>query len=172
MPEMTEGQAKAAEAMNEMRTKLVTTSPSELGFQSDEEFPHLYGAMLEFRLDELTATVYGLKDGSASVYTTGGFGVLGGIGHDSVRQAARQFVTVASKYRDRGEATATFPYPADGKAQFYFLTYDGPTLCVVDEDAVMSGQDQMREVYAAGQDLLTQLRLVQQQAENEGRTNN
>ena len=162
MHKMTPGQAKAAEAMSEMRAKLLTTPPSELGFSADKDFPALYGALLEFRIDDITATVYGLRDGSASVYTTGGFGVIGGIGHESVRQAAGIFVSMATRFVNRGIQTTTFPYPADGKTQFYFLTYDGPRLCTIEESAIMTGKDELRDLYAAGQDLLTKLRTTQE----------
>ncbi|MCZ7593443.1 MAG: hypothetical protein M5U15_15475, partial [Kiritimatiellae bacterium] len=55
-----------------------------------------------------------------------------------------------------------FPYPESGKAQFFFLAYDGPTLYITDEASIMSGKDDFGELYRAGQDLLTQLRLTQE----------
>ncbi len=52
------------------------------------------------------------------------------------------------------------PYPESGQVYFYILTYDGVRLCVGDGPAIKSGSDPTRPLFAAAQDVLTELRLI------------
>ncbi len=60
----------------------------ELGIEASDEFPLVYGVLLEFPVGDATATVVAMCDGNASLYTTSTFGVIGGFAHESVREAA------------------------------------------------------------------------------------
>jgi hypothetical protein len=143
-----------------LRQMALTTPPSKLGFSSDSDFPRVYGVLTDWNLGDAIATVMSMRDGTASLYTTSTFGVIGGHGHESVRQAASRYVKLANQYVDYGKVVTDFPYPKCGQVYYYLLAYDGARLCVGDESGIERGSDATRPLFAAAQDVLTELRLI------------
>jgi len=144
----------------DLRRMALTTPVSKLGFSSDSDFPTVYGVLTEWDLGGVTATVMSMRDGTASLYTTSTFGIIGGQGHESVLKAAIRYVELAKQYVDSSKPVTDFPYPKSGQVYFYILTYDGVRLCIGDEHAIESGSDPTRPLFAAAQDVLTELRLI------------
>lgn len=118
-------------------------------------FPDLW-RVLGFFIDENVATVIALSDGSASVYTTASFGIIGG--HAAMRKNARRFVALAARYVDDALPISTHPYPTAGRERFYFLTYDGLRSVETDAEPVVEDDSSpFIPLYGAGQDVLTEL---------------
>ncbi len=109
---------------------------------------------------EGTATVLSLSDGSASLYFSGGGGVIGGIGHESVRQAATTFVRTAGEYQAGMNATKIFPLPRAGRTVFYLLTDSGVFTADAAENDLGEERHTLSPLFYAGQDVITQLRIV------------
>jgi hypothetical protein len=76
-----------AEMMRELRLKMLT-APVELGLKPTKEYPRVCGILMDWPIEMGTVTVVSLSTGDASIYSTGTFGILGGIGHEAVRSAA------------------------------------------------------------------------------------
>lgn len=144
----------------DLRKMTLTTPVSKPGFSPDSEFPTVYGVLMDWEIGGVTATVMCMRDGTASLYTTSTFGVIGGQGHESVRQAAIRCVKLAEQYVDSSKAVTDFPYPESGQVYFYILTYHGVRLCVGNDPAIKRGSDPTRPLFAAAQDVLTELRLI------------
>ncbi len=143
-----------------LRQMALTTPAGELGFSSDSDFPRVYGVLMDWYIGEATATVMSMRDGTASLYTTSTFGIIGGHGHEAVRQAAARYVKLAARYVDSSKVVTEFPYPESGKVYYYLLMYDGVRLCVGDKSEIERGSDPTRPLFAAAQDVLTELRLI------------
>jgi hypothetical protein len=77
---------------------MLTTPASKIGIQPSDDFPKVYGVLIDWPLGEHTATIVSMSDGNASLYTTSTFGIMGGISHESVRNAARALVKAAQTY--------------------------------------------------------------------------
>jgi hypothetical protein len=152
----------SAEAMRELRLRMLTDDPKSFGVTPTEEYPVVYGVLMDWPIDEHTASVVSLCTGDASLYTTSTFGVIGGIGHDSVRSAAHRFLKEASKHYDESVPTSDYPYPASDRVRFYLVTFNGVRVI----DAPLSSATDDSGKYAAlfyqGQEVITQLRLVTQ----------
>jgi hypothetical protein len=146
-----------------LRKMVLTTPPEQLAFSPDEEYPQIYGVLTDWRIGEDTASILAMRDGSASLYTTSTFGIIGGQGHEKVRAAAQRCVRVGRKFVARSVKTSEFPYPEDGQVYFFLLGYEGVRLCKADEKAARRGSDVIGELFAAAQDVLTELRLVSQE---------
>ena len=101
-----------------------------------------------------------MRDGTASLYTTSTFGIIGGQGHERVRQAAARYVKTAEQFTKSSKPVADFAYPKSGQVFYYLLTYDGVQLVIGDEAAIERGPDPTRPLFAAAQDVLTELRLT------------
>jgi hypothetical protein len=145
-----------------LRQMILTTPVSELGFAPDADFPTVYGVLTDWNLGDTTVTIMALRDGSASLYTTAAFGIIGGHEHARVRKAALRYVGVAEGYAGSCTAVTDFPYPQNSDVYFYLLTYDGVQRCVGEEGAIRAGTDPTHPLFAAAQDVLTELRLIAQ----------
>jgi len=143
-----------------LRRMVLSTPPSKLGFSSDSDFPTVYGVLTDWDIGGTIATVMSMRNGTASLYTTSTFGVIGGEQHEKVRQAAARYVQQAEQYVEASEAVTDFAYPADGQVYYYLLTYEGVRLCIGDEAAIETGSDPTRPLFEAAQDVLTELRLI------------
>jgi hypothetical protein len=67
------------DAGRNLRKVFLTTPPEHFDIQPSEEHPRVCGIAMDWPIDENIATVISLSDGSASVYTTGTFGIIGGL---------------------------------------------------------------------------------------------
>lgn len=152
------------EAGKELRLMALTTSPQKLGFVADKDCPNVYGVITDWNLSHATASILAMKDGTASLYTTSTFGIIGGHGHEPVRRAAQICVKTAQRFYDKSLPVSEYPYPGPGKVNFYLLTYQGVRLCVGDEDAIRGGTDPTLSLFASAQDVLTALRIVTEPA--------
>ena len=151
----------SADAMKELRTMMLTTPASKVGIRPSETYPKVFGVVMDFPLAKgHTATVVSMCDGHASLYTTGTFGVLGGIGHEPVRDASKAFVKAAQARYDAAIPTADFPYPAPGHVRFYLIGFDGVRVLDAEVQSLKKGTDDLSDLWAAGQRVITELRLV------------
>jgi hypothetical protein len=157
-----------AEVMREMRLKMLTTVPSDFGQKPTPEFPRVSGVVMDWPIGMGTITIVSLSTGDASIYSTGTFGVLGGIGHETVRTAAKNCVKAAQTYYDDAMPTKEYPYPANGHVRFYLVGYDGVRVIDADLEAVKREGDKYADLYMAAQHVITELRMITQ--EQKGQT--
>ena len=154
-------QQTGAQAMAELRSMMLTISASKAGVQPSETFPKAFGVLMDMPISGgHTATVVSMSDGHASLYTTSTFGVLGGIGHGSVRIAATNFVRAAQKHYESAAVAAEFPYPVPKHVRFYIVGFDGVRMVDSSIDSAENGTSKLSELWVAGQQVLTELRLV------------
>jgi hypothetical protein len=149
-----------AEMMRELRLKMLTTPPAEFGLKPTREYPRVYGILMDWPIERGTVSVVSLCSGDASIYTTGTFGVIGGVGHEGVRSAAKNFVKAAEKHHGEAAPTKEYPYPTTGRVRFYLVCYDGVRAIEADLQSVMNGKDKCSDLYAEGQRVVTELRKI------------
>ncbi len=149
--------------MKGLRTMMLTTPASKAGIQPSERFPKVFGVVMDLPVSGgHTATVVSMCDGHASLYTTSTFGVLGGIGHESVRNASINFVSNAQAHYDAATPTTDYPYPVPDHVRFYLLGFDGVRMIDSEISAAEKRGGQYSAMWAAGQGVLTELRLLTQ----------
>ena len=149
-----------AKVMQQLRSQAIATPPAQLGIAPCEDFPVVYGAVMDWPVGEETATVVAFCDGNASLYTTSTFGVIGGVGHDAVRDSARLFVRTAAPLYNAAVPTSELRLPGPDRVQFCLLGFSGVRLVDGDLDAVRAGNDRLSDLFDVGQAVLTELRLV------------
>lgn len=157
---MTIDEKNPADTGKGLRLMALTTSTEKLGFTPEKDYPKVYGVITDWNLGDQTASILAMKDGTASLYTTSTFGIIGGHGHDTVRKAARECVKTAEQYYEKSSTVSNYPYPKHGKINFFLLTHDGVRLCTGDQDGINNGKDQTMPLFAAAQNVLTALRVV------------
>lgn len=116
-------------------------------------------AMMEVGLPTAVATIVAIADSTVSMYTSTGGGVIGAGAHVSVRDAAQRFRLVAADARSFLEQSTDFPLPQPGEVRFQVRTADGGYSGVATEESLRTGRHPLAALYAAGQDLLTEIRL-------------
>jgi hypothetical protein len=112
-------------------------------------------------VDGRTATVISFETGDASLYLSTGGGIIGGGPHPAVADAARRFVAAARLRLAETARTDGFPRPGRGRDSFYLLTTAGVFAATRSDAALRAGTDPFSPLFGAGQDVLTQLRLIE-----------
>jgi hypothetical protein len=156
---MDENDKKICEAMKNMREMMLTAKPSELNFKPDREFGSVYGILMEFHIDEHVATVVSMKDGTTSLYTTSQFGIIGSGEYNNPKKASKNFVRKASRYINKAVLVKVFPYPPKDEVHFYLLTFEGVKLINAKLNELVEEKDQNSDLFYAGQEVLTKIRL-------------
>jgi len=117
-------------------------------------------AAMEIGMPEATATVVAVADGTVSMYLSRGGGVIGAGEHAAVRGAADRFRTVVAESRGLLELTGVFVPPEVGEVRFHARIGDDRLTGVAPEPALRAGRHPLAPLYAAGQDVLTEIRLA------------
>jgi hypothetical protein len=140
-----------------LRNQALTMSPKDLGLQGVAHEP--YVVIMDIGYPNATASVMAAATGDASIYLSSGGGVIGGVGHETVRKAAKAFVEESAKYLNTFHAVSDFPYPGAGNVRFYVRTPEGVSVSQeIAESELGNGKHPLSKLFFAGQDVITQLR--------------
>ena len=146
-----------AEMMREMRTGWLTKIPERGSYTKDDE---VVAVLMDWPLGEQTVTVLSSSGGDASLYTTSTFGIIGGIGHEKVREAAVAFVGCAQHFLSITHPTTAYPYPDSQSLFFYMVTPSGVRTVSFPFSAIEQADSPARALFAYGQQVVTKLRLI------------
>ena len=150
-----------AQAMKGLRNRVLTSSAEELGLSGEDAKAKVRGVVMEMALPIGVATLVSFRDGTVSLYTSTGGGILGGY---SAQKEAKRFVAEAEKHLASMKPATSFPYPEARHIKFYVLTHDGVQVAEVDEKEVQSAGHTLLPLFIAGNEVLTALRTANQQA--------
>jgi hypothetical protein len=158
-----------ADVMREIRLKVLSTPPSQMSRKPTPEYPHVDGIIMDWWLQDTILSVMASSAGDGSIYTTGNFGVFGGVKYDNVRNAAKSFVKLAEKYYSDASPTKEYPYPLSGHVRFYLICYDGVRMIDVDAISLSSGKSDCWNLVAEAQKEVSALRQIAQDQPKETR---
>src|SRR6266446_8346006 len=156
-----------ADVMREVRLKVLTTPSSQMGRKPSAEYPHVDSMLMDWPIEETTVTVMASSVGDGSIYTTGTFGVMGGIGHESVRDAGKDFVKLGEKYYSKAIPTKEYPYPQRGRVRFYFVCYDEVRVIDVDAESLANEKGKYSDLYIQAQRVISEVRQIVQKQKTE-----
>lgn len=145
-------------AGRDLRTRFLSTRAADLGLTPGPDTPTVFGAAFDWPVGPQFATIAALTDGSASLYTTASYNILGGEAHAPVRAAAQRFIASAAPHLDRVVPLRSHPYPAAQHARLYLLTIDGLRSIELQVDDLLPGQGHYAQVFADAQNVLEALR--------------
>ena len=147
------------DAMRELRLRALSVPANEFGISPSNEFPRTYAVLIDFPMSEVIVTIVSLSDGSASMYTTSTFGIIGGGSYEKVKVAAAHLVVEPDKLFEEAKPTKDYPYPAKGKVRFYLVSFTDVRVIETDLAAIESNQSKYSSLFWLGQEVMTQLRL-------------
>ena len=134
--------------------------PARIELTPGEPWNGAIVAAMELAVDGSTATILSVADGSVSMYLSTGGGVIGAGEHVAVREEGRRFREALADSRGSLVPTTEFPLPGPGDVRFHAVLGDGRATAVATEVALRGGRHPLSPLYAAGQDLLTEIRLA------------
>jgi hypothetical protein len=115
---------------------------------------------METGYPEGSATLVAMADGSASIYLSGGGGMIGGIGHETIRNAAQHFVQLASLFQPQMKGTTDFPLPRKGETNFYILTDAGVFTASAPENELGENRHALSTLFHAGHAVIAEFLLL------------
>ena len=147
-------QKRSAEAAADLRNHILTLDPAKVGIEEYVGSNSVWGTVMETTFPEATVTLVALADGSASLYFSSGGGVIGGSGHESVRNAARHMSLVADRFVSQCRSATDFPYPRMGDTSFYLLTRSGKVTMNAHESDLGEQRHSFSPLFNAGQEVI------------------
>ncbi|HEY2329137.1 MAG TPA: hypothetical protein VGI63_04930 [Verrucomicrobiae bacterium] len=160
---MTGPKVRSGDVQQDVRKAFLTISFSERKIKPSSEFPRTQIALMDWPMRDFVATVISCSDGNGSVYAGGKIIAIGGIYHESTRQASINFVKLADRFFEDSVAVTDYPFPSSDKVRFYLVTFDGVRMIEADLKAVSdnTGKDKFANLFRAGNNVVTQLRLTE-----------
>lgn len=161
MPQTNEPPKQAgADIMRELRLKWLTTPTSEMGRKPTPEYPHVDAVLMDWPIEEATISVMASSVGDASIYTTGSFGVIGGIEHESVRHLAQNFVKLGERYYSEAIPTKDYSYAQSGHIRFFLVCYDEVRMIETDAASLESAKSKYADLFSQAQRVISELRKI------------
>jgi len=157
-------QLKKADPKNnpyqDLRNLAFGATMEQVGVKFIADQTKIYGVIMDWDLGEGTATLVAFLSGDASLYLSSGGGVIGGRGHDNVKQAATAFINKAEKYLSKTVKTDSTPLPGKDGVKFYFLTNKGKFVGQEEVKNFENNSSQWLDLFEEENKLITEIRLV------------
>jgi hypothetical protein len=122
------------------------------------------GVVMDLGYDAAVVSIVGLADGTASMYISNGGGMIGLGDNPPVAAAAKRWVAVAEAAPGLEELEGD-SLPAEGEVRFNVLTTAAPLVAEAPESELAAGSHPLSRLYAAGQDLIGEIRKVDESRE-------
>ena len=152
--------ARTAEIFRKLRGQVLALSAKDV--QGAPLPSGVFGALMEFDVGQTWVSLVAILDGTTSLYIGSGGGIIGAGKSEIVRKANRLFLDVAGQFVNRFQKTETYPTPQPDHVRFYLLTSDGVRASAeIKEQMLRQRGNELFPLYAAAQNVITQIRLVQ-----------
>ncbi len=143
----------------QLRERIFTLQPAEVGLAPSITAPHVWGVLMETGYVVGSATLVCLADGTTSLYFSTGGGMLGSGDYTPVAEASKALVDEAEHHLSELVVTTEFPLPEVGQVRFSCHTYSGICSAQTTEDALRSGDHPLSHLYKLAHETMEQLRL-------------
>jgi hypothetical protein len=143
----------------DLRSQVLSADPATFGFTQSEHGP-LWGAVMDMGFPNGTATLVSLADGTTSLYTSTGGGIIGGAAHESVVLATREFRAVMVDHLGAFDTPATDRVPNAGTVRFFALGFDGLRSADAPEPDLQARDHPLWPIYYAAHQVITELRVA------------
>jgi hypothetical protein len=146
----------------DLRSMALGLDPATIRRPDGERWTGAAVAVMELGLagSGATVTIVAIADGTVSMYTSAGGGVIGAGEHAAVRGAGDRFRAVVADSHGLLQRTQTFPLPTEGEVRFHARVGDDRLTAAAPEAQLRNGRHLLSPLYDAGQDLITEIRLA------------
>ena len=143
-----------------LRSQAFNVTTEDLGVTVKDSL-EVYGVIMDWGLDDETATLVSYASGDASLYLSSGGGIIGGGIHENVSMAAKELASDADTYFSESETPAIkYTMPVKGEVFFYFLTQKGVFTKRDSMENFEAGTSQLQSLFDNGNVVISELRAV------------
>ena len=154
------GQRPPKDIFTDLRSMALTVDLASLRIREGEPWGGAGVALMEIGMERAVASIVAVADGTVSLYLSTGGGTIGAGEHSAVRSEAGRFRTVMADSRNLLTGTRDFPLPGPGEVRFHARIGEDGFTGAAPEATLRGGRHPLSPLYAAGQDLLTEIRLA------------
>jgi len=145
-----------------LRDQILKLSRDKCGLPATAAPTEPCAVLMDWGVNNGTATVVAVADGTVSIYLSGGGGSLGGgQGHAAIRAAGQKLLNLAKESLPRMQKTTEYPLPGRGQVYFYVRTTEGVFTARTSQEELNSRSHPFRYLGDAAQEIITQYRQVQ-----------
>ena len=142
----------------QLRDRILSLDPSELGLSPSQAAPHVWGVLVETGYEVGSATLVALADGTTSLHYSTGGGVLGRGDYPPVAEASKSLVIESENFLQQMAGATQFPLPEVGQVRFILLTYSGSYAASASEKSLASNKHPLSPLFKLAKQTLSQLR--------------
>ncbi len=142
-----------------LRNQAINVTPEQLQLQLDNE-NDIYGLVMDWNMGDAIVTVISFKTGDASIYLSTGQAFIGGYAHETVINAAKQFVAEGEKYLQNATKADNTEPTKENKVNFYFLTKTGKYYIEDDFGNIENETSELFRLFEAGNQVITEYRMI------------
>ena len=164
MPKKKEKKKKSKDSVNpvnDLREFFFNLDPKSLDLYPTEDLPRVWGFMMEIYLSQTWVDLICIADGTVSIYTGFGGGLIGAGEHLSVRNAARACLKKAEEVLDHFKNFDPSHIQDEETIKFHILTYNGIRSDEANTDNVINNDHYLSELHNYAQNVITEVRLVE-----------
>lgn len=142
----------------DLRNMALNATPEQIAIELPKDKTKIYGVVMDWDLGEGTATLVAFMTGDASLYLSSGGGVIGGIGHENVNIAVKNFISNSETHINKTTKTETTPLPEKNEVKFYFLTNNGKLVGQENMANFENNTSEWLTLFEEGNNLITEIR--------------
>lgn len=120
----------------------------------------LWAVVMDIGAPNGTATIVAVADGTVSLYTSTGGGIIGLGPHEGARRAASSLLESAFKFVGFCQTTTEYPLPSSGNVRFYLVGSDATVTAEANSTDLGRGTHVLSPLYCKCQELVTEIRKV------------
>jgi hypothetical protein len=144
-----------------LRARLLATTPETLGLVPTERLPRVWAVLADLRAGGGIVTVVTVADGTTSLYTSRGGGIIGAGTRPAVAAASARLLEACEAGLDRIPAVSEAALPPRGRVAWTVLTRAGMRRLTAREPSPADGQELALTLFLATHDVIAALREAQ-----------
>jgi hypothetical protein len=145
-----------------LRQRILELVPEEAGIAPVPELPRVWGLVMDTTYERGGYTLIALADGTTSLYTTTGGGIIGGGEHDQVVTATLTALRVLEAHLDQLPPAVDDTLPPIDGVTLRALTYDGQRSIIAAEQDLGEGRHPQAEIFHAAHNVISELRRIEE----------
>ena len=162
--------AKPAKAYLDLRKVVLGRTAADFGLHSTAALPNVWGALVEVGLDTGTATLMSAADGSTSLYLSNGGATIGGGAVPEIADGTQHLLMLIEGCLSSFDPATAFPLPAQGRARFVALTFDGARTAEAGLDELSRGDHPLTLIFRASEIVVAAVERLQASIPESGAT--
>jgi hypothetical protein len=148
------------EVYHALRDQILNLDPAEAGMPQAPGGPKVWGVVMDVGMSGGTATLVALADGTTSMYTSTGGGIIGGGFHRPVVDATKALLTRAEDHLAYLTPGGHPDLPGRGRVVIRALTYGGAASAEASDDELARRRHPLSPVFYAAHEVIAQLRII------------